>query len=138
MPLVVDENIHYRVLKLMYGSATRSFDVALWLGSLPILYGVWHPYKYCLMAVYRMFFPIFALLEVTTAEAGREIRGHRKILHMEKMVAALLLVRHKVSDRAQSYIANTGGLAHLFNLTKPFLECPPDSAFHSDIYQYGW
>ena len=102
--MVVDENIQYRVLKLIYGQATTRFDVGLWLGDLPVLYGCWHPYKYCLLAVYRMFFPIFALIEVTLAEEGKEIRGHRKVLHIEKMVAGLLLIRHKVSERAQPYI----------------------------------
>ena len=101
---MVDENIHYRLLKLMHGASTAMYDFRLWMCSFPILYGIWHPYKYCVSAVYRMFFPIFALLEVTTAECGREIRGHQKLLHIEKMVAALLLIRHKVSARADGYL----------------------------------
>ena len=100
----MDENIHYRILKLMYGQSTSAYDVGMWLESLPLLYGVCHPYKYCLMAVYRSFFPIFALLELNSAEEGREIRGHRKVLHIEKMVAALLLIRHKVSARCDGYL----------------------------------
>ena len=81
------------------------YDVRLWLGSMPLLYGIWHPYKYCLLAVYRAFFPLFAVLETTSLESGRVLNGKRKLLYIEKIVAALLLLRHKVSDRAQSAIA---------------------------------
>ena len=107
MPLLVDENIHYRLLKLMHGTASATYDVRLWMCSLPVLYGVWHPYKYCVLAVYRAFFPIFALLETTSPEVGRIVNGRRKVLHIEKLVAALILLRHKISARAQSAIAGT-------------------------------
>lgn len=101
-PLLVDENIHYRLLKLMHGTATAGYDFRQWMCSLPVLYGVWHPYKFCLCAVYRVFFPIFALLETTSPEEGKSVNGKRKVLHIEKMVATLLLLRHKISDRAKS------------------------------------
>ena len=71
LPLLVDENIYYRVFKLMHGISTAGFDVAQWLCSVPLIYGVWHPYKYCLLAVYRAFFPIFVLLETTCSDPGK-------------------------------------------------------------------
>ena len=108
VPLLVDENIHYRLLKLMYGTSTSAFDFKQWMCSLPLLYGVWHPYKYCLSAVYRMFFPIFALLETTTPEVGKSLCGKRKVLHIEKMCAVLLLLRHKISDRALKSLNSEG------------------------------
>ena len=100
MPMVVDENIHYRLMKLIHSS--HSFDVGLWLCHLPLLYGVWHPYKFAVLTVYRVFFPIFALLETTMVEVGKEINGMRKVLHVEKIVAALLLIRHSISARAKA------------------------------------
>ena len=102
MPLVVDENIHYRMLKFMHAQSSAAYDVRLWLRDLPVLYGVWHPYKYCVLAVYRTFFPIFALLETTSPLIGKEIGGTRKVLHIEKLVACLLLLRHKISSRAKA------------------------------------
>ena len=109
MPLLVDENIFYRVFKLMHGISTSGWDVRQWLCSLPLLYGVWHPYKYCVLAVYRAFFPIFAILETTCTEVGRVVNGKRKVLHIEKLVCCLLLLRHKISARAQSaMVPNTG------------------------------
>ena len=103
MPLVVDENIHYRLMKLIH--CDHDFDVRLWLRDFPLLYGVWHPYKFAVLSVYRKFFPIFALLETTTVEVGKEIQGHRKVLHVEKIVAALLLLRHRISARAKSLLS---------------------------------
>ena len=105
MPLIVDENIHYRILKFIHSHASKSWDVALWLRGLPVLYGVWHPYKYCLLAVYRVFFPIFALLETTSPCVDKEINGLRKVLHIEKLVAGLLLIRHKVAARATACLS---------------------------------
>ena len=101
VPLLVDENIHYRLMKLMYGSSCSAYDFGQWMCSLPVIYGIWHPYKYCLTAVYRMFFPIFAQLETTAPEEGKLLCGKRKVLHIEKMCAVLLLLRHKISERAK-------------------------------------
>ena len=95
-------NIHYRLLKLMHGSSMANYDFSLWMCDLPVIYGVWHPFKYCVLAVYRCFFPIFALLETTSADIGRAISGVRRVLHIEKMVLALLLLRHKIVDRARN------------------------------------
>ena len=102
LPMLVDENIFYRLLKFMHGTSTREFDCRLWMSSLPLLYGVWHPYKYCLLSVYRAFFPLFALLETTDIAEDRVINGKRRILHIEKSVASLLLLRHKNSELASN------------------------------------
>ena len=102
MPVLVDMNIHYRLLKMMHCTSTAMHDFGLWMCSLPLVYGVWHPYKYCVVAVYRCFFPIFAILETTCVETGRTISGLRRVLHMEKMVLGLLLLRHKIVDRARN------------------------------------
>lgn len=40
LPLLVDMDIHYRVMKLMYGQSTCTFDMALKLNQVPILFGV--------------------------------------------------------------------------------------------------
>ena len=108
LPMLVDENIHYRLSKLLYGSSSAQFAFGQWLSELPLLYGVWHPYKYCVLSVYRCFFPIFALLETTTPEEGRTISGVRRVLHIEKLVLTLLLLRHKIAERARSALVGLG------------------------------
>jgi hypothetical protein len=62
VPLLVDEKVHYSVCRLLYSQPFAGWDVAQWLGAVPLLYGVWHPYKHTLTLVYRAFFPVFALL----------------------------------------------------------------------------
>ena len=42
VPLLVDMDIHYRILKLVYGTATAGYDFAGFLSFTPVLYGVWH------------------------------------------------------------------------------------------------
>ena len=45
LPLLVDENIHYRLLKWMSGKAYARLRVREHMMNKPCLYGVWHPYK---------------------------------------------------------------------------------------------
>ena len=42
VPLLVDMDIHYRILKLVYGSATADFDFARAMMYTPVLFGVCH------------------------------------------------------------------------------------------------
>ena len=97
MPLLVDEKIHYTISRMMYSRLFGDHDMLAWLREIPLVYGVWHPYKQAVHLVYRMFFPVFALLE--TCGGGRQtaaLRCHRKLLYMEKMVAALFLCSNSV------------------------------------------
>ena len=94
--MLVDMNIHYRVLKFMHGESTVGYDFRQWLCSLPLLYGVWHPYKYAVLQVYKAFFPIFVHLEFGDLTLGQEVRCFRKVLHVEKLICGLLLVQHLV------------------------------------------
>ena len=43
LPLLVDENLWYRHVKLVYGREAQRWDAAAALEGLPPLYGVWHP-----------------------------------------------------------------------------------------------
>ena len=46
MVLLVDCNIHYRVLKTLYSRATIDWNFPDWLRGISLIYGVWHPYKH--------------------------------------------------------------------------------------------
>ena len=105
LPLLVDENIHYRLLRLMYSSHLQHCDVGDVLQRVPLVYGVWHTYKHTVVCVYRAFFPLLAQLEATgSPAAGSRVCSRRRVLHMEKLVAALLLVRPDVLDEIRSRI----------------------------------
>jgi hypothetical protein len=40
LPLLVDMDIHYRLMKLIYGSSTAAFDMGMKMSQIPVLYGV--------------------------------------------------------------------------------------------------
>ena len=42
VPVLCDENMHYRICKMMYGEKTTEWKVRQSLRSHPILYGFWH------------------------------------------------------------------------------------------------
>ena len=46
VPILVDENIHKRCLKLLYSDKTQRWNWHEKLKRTPVLYGCWHPYKY--------------------------------------------------------------------------------------------
>ena len=74
------------------------------LSLLPCMYGAWHPYKHTALEVYKAFFPIFAALENCNLQVGAMVYHHRKLLHIEKVVAALLLVGNSVRVRIQALV----------------------------------
>ena len=107
LTLLIDEKVHYSVMRLLYAPQYWGWDAAAWLGKVPVLYGAWHPYKHTLTVVYRAFLPVFTSLELQAApRAGTEFKAARKVIFMEKMVAALLLARHTVHDEVLRAIAN--------------------------------
>ena len=52
-PVLVDENIHYRLHKLAWSEPFLRWDVPQFLQVVPPLFGVWHAYKYCVIQVAR-------------------------------------------------------------------------------------
>ena len=55
VPVLCDENIHYRICKMMYGEKTTGWNVRIFLRSHPILYGFWHAYKFCVTQTFCSF-----------------------------------------------------------------------------------
>ena len=63
VPLLVDMKIHFALLKLCYGAAYVPWNVPQLLLGFPLVYGVWHSYKYCVESIYRAFLPFIKFLE---------------------------------------------------------------------------
>ena len=104
MPLLVDEKVHHQVMRLLYSPLYWDWDCRRWLRQVPVLYGVWHPYKQTVALVYRRFLPVFTALEQRSPpRAGTVFKAARKTAFMEKMVAALLLASNTV--RSQVHLA---------------------------------
>ena len=71
-PLLVDINIHYRLLKMLYGSSYAQWPLTRMLRPSPPLFGVWHAYKDCVLNVFRAFHPIFVFLRDGPVEVGSQ------------------------------------------------------------------
>ena len=89
MALLVDCNMHYRVLKILYSRATIDWKVLDWLRGISLIYGVWHPYKHVCNIILRKFFPLFSYITAPLFGAGAHIDSH--LIVIEKTIAALLL-----------------------------------------------
>ena len=93
LPLLVDEKVHYSVMRLLYSQTYRDFGGRRLLQQVPMLYGAWHPYKHCLTLVWRSFWPVIGLLDTCgTPAVGTSVKIVRKVVYMERMVAALLML----------------------------------------------
>ena len=107
MPLLVDENIHYRVLRMLYSAPFAPFDMHRYLEDVPLVYGVWHAYKHTLTVVYRVYLPVLVHLEAADAGTTPALvaRSHRRVLYMEKLFAALLVARGRVLEHLEARLA---------------------------------
>ncbi len=92
MPLLVDINLWYRMVKMVYARNMQRWDVRHFLKGLPVLYGVWHPYKYTISMVYRQFFAFFVFLREGTVPVTWKGSSKVDIRAVELFLAALLTV----------------------------------------------
>ena len=66
-----------------------------------------YPYKQAVVLVFRTFFPLFAILDHTGMPAlGSTLRTTRKVLYLEKLMAALLLCAPAVRASLNTAISN--------------------------------
>ena len=91
IPALCDENIHYRICKMMYGEKTTGQNVRLFLRSHPILYGFWHAYKFCPTQTFRSFLPIVTFFRKGLLRRRDTVPCFPKLIQMEITVGALLL-----------------------------------------------
>lgn len=88
LPVLVDENIHYRLMKWMYGRAYARLSVREQLVNKPILYGVWHPYKFLCLHLHRQFLTQFAYLYQGLMNPGDSITAVERLPFIERCIAA--------------------------------------------------
>ena len=90
VPVLCDENIHYRICKMMYGEKTTGWNVRLFLRSHPMLYGFWHAYKFCVTQTFRSFWPIVTFFSKGLLRSGDTVSCFPKLITMGITVGALL------------------------------------------------
>ena len=64
MALLIDCNIHSRVLEFLYYRATIDWNLKDWLRGISLICGVMHPYKHVCNIVWRTFFLLFVYIAV--------------------------------------------------------------------------
>ena len=102
MPLCVDVKIHGAVLKMLYSLSYERWDMHRFLGAMPLMYGIWHPYKHCLTLIYQRFYGLLVLLERPELKFGDKVPTRFKVAHMERTIASLLLLPNDVKNRRRS------------------------------------
>ena len=70
MALLVDCNIHYRVLKFLHSRATIEWKFPDWLRGILLIYGVWYPYKHVCNIICSIFFPFFSYITAPVFGVG--------------------------------------------------------------------
>ena len=96
LPLLVDENIHYRILKLLYGAKNQRWNMRAYLRYVPVVYGVLHAYKFVVTHTFRVFWPILTYLRKGLLRPGSTILSYPKLIVLEKTIAALMLATPRI------------------------------------------
>ena len=101
--------IHFALLKLCYGAAYVPWNVPQLLLGFPLVYGVWHSYKYCVELIYRAFLPFIKFLEQgNSLQVGSILPRKVKVIHMEKTLLGLMLAtssnRGRLDERVTSLL----------------------------------
>ena len=90
LPLLVDENIHYMIEKLLYGANNERWNMRAYLQYVAVDYGVWHAYKFVVTHTFWVFWPILTYLLKGLLSPGSTILSYPKLIVMEKNIAALM------------------------------------------------
>ena len=108
-PVLVDENIHYRLPKLAWSEPFLRWDVPQYLQVVPPLFGVWHAYKYCVMQVARKLHSCLWYAIRGTLPAGAHVPTGPPLRSYEFAFAGLLQaplsLRQRLTERRKQWAA---------------------------------
>lgn len=89
MPLLIDSNIYYQLMKLAHCKYLERYDFGHWIQNIPLIYGVWHAYKSVCLLFFRRFLPILAFVMNSEVNAETPIYSYPKLITIEKIIAGL-------------------------------------------------
>ena len=90
VPILVDENIHKRCLKLLYSDRMQRWNWHEKLKRTLVLYGSRHPYKYLVTNVWRRFHSLFVYFRFGRLRLGKAVGSYPKLRVMERTIAGIL------------------------------------------------
>ena len=99
LQLLVDGNIHYRILKLLYGAKTQRWNMHANLRYVPVVSCVWHAYRFVVTHTFQVFWPILTFLQKGLLRPGTTILSYPKLIVMENTIVALLLGSPRILPR---------------------------------------
>jgi hypothetical protein len=113
--LMVDINIYYRILKLMYSRSYYHVDFRSYMSGLPLCLGVWHSYKYCVASFFTAFLPFVTALEYgpkyMADPSGQSVTNGPKTILMERVVLGIFLAANSV--RVELTAARAAATGHV-------------------------
>lgn len=92
LPVLCDMNIHYRIVRMLYGEGWVEWDTGAAFQRIPPIYGLWHLYKYCVDRVWERFYPYMVYFQKGTVSDGSTHLASPKLRTMELLMVALLRV----------------------------------------------
>ena len=90
--MLIDMKIFYSVAKRLYSSTYDVYKLHNVLRYCPMVYGIWHAYKYCCEAVYRKFFSLCTFLSSSPQSLDTDVESHPKLIWKERLFMSPLLV----------------------------------------------
>ena len=106
VPVLSDENIHYRVAKWMYSRTMVPHAVREKLNPLVFVYGVWHAYKFACLHIHRVFFSQFVYLDQGVLQNGATVSCSQRLPFVERAIAALWITGSEMLERLDQEIAS--------------------------------
>ena len=125
VPILIDMKIFYALLKMSVGASYAPWHVDQFLLGHPLLYGVWHPYKYSVEITYKASAPIIKFLEQAwDLKAGAVVPMKVKLRHMDKTIVGLCMAtaanKARLDSTTQVLMSN---LAELSDAQRLGLRC---------------
>ena len=111
VPFLIDMKISYALLKMSFGASYVPWHIDQFVLGHPLLYGVWHPYKYLVEIAQKAFAPIIKFVEQGwDLKAGVVVPMKVKLRHMEKAIVGLFLAtatnKARLDSTSQLLVSN--------------------------------
>ena len=92
VPFLIDMKIFYALLKMSYGPSCAPWHVDQFLLGHPLMYGMWHAYKYSVEMTHKAFIPIVKFVgQGWDVKVKAVVPLKLKLRHMDKTIVGLLL-----------------------------------------------